>query len=315
MLENLLLQPKACKTFKITDLQQGIFKMPEEVLPEELEKFKAESRPASAGTRLREERLSKGIKTTTVAEKLHITNHYVKAIESDKFEKLPGAIFTRGYLKNYAEFLNMNSSEIVSLYERTVSQKANVTSSKVSLYKAKPRNRMFVISSIILFIILFVALWVYDSIFREKPTTDSAETVGLGKNHEDQPKAILNSEIYLPAENEDSISQNNSIIAERGRRSAPYYHLHKVINFSSSGPDTLDILFSDESWIEITSVPLGEGFREIMVAGDILRVKSEAPLSVLAADAPADRIRFNGTEISLSDNIRIDNSASLTLGI
>ena len=66
--------------------------MPEEVLPGELEKSKAGSRAASAGVRPREERLSKRIKTTTVAEKLHITNHYVKVIESDSFEKLPGTI-------------------------------------------------------------------------------------------------------------------------------------------------------------------------------------------------------------------------------
>ena len=153
LLENLLLQPKAYKTLKITDLAQGIFKMPEEVLLRELEKSKAGSKTASAGVRLREERLSKGIKTSTVAEKLHITNHYVKAIESDSFEKLPGAIFIRGYLKNYAELLNLNPSEIVGLYEKTVSQETNSSNSKASSHIIKPRNRIFVISSVILFII------------------------------------------------------------------------------------------------------------------------------------------------------------------
>ena len=289
--------------------------MPEESLPEELEKLKAESRTASAGVRLREERLSKGIKRTTVAEKLHITNHYVKAIESDRFEKLPGAIFTKGYLKNYAEFLNLNPSEIVGLYEKTVLERENVRTSKVSSHKIKSRNLKFVIASVILFIILFVALWVYDNIFREKSNKDFADTVALGRNQKNKPKAILNSEIYLPRENEVLISQNNSVIAELGRRSAPYYDHNKVINFNSSGPDTLDILFSDDSWIEITSVSVGESFREIMVAGDLLRVKGEAPFSVLVADAPAARIRFNGAEISLSDSIRIDNSASLILGM
>ena len=315
MLENLLLQPKAYKTRKITELAQGIFKMPEEVLPGELEKSKAGSRTASAGMRLREERLSKGIKTTAVAEKLHITNHYVKAIEADSFEKLPGTIFIRGYLKNYAELLNLNPSEIVGLYEKTVSQSINGSKSKASSYKLKPRNRIFVISSVILFIILFVALWIYDIIYGEESTADFSDTDALGENQRNQPKALLDSGKFLPKGNEVSISQNGSVFAELGRRSASDSDRNKIINFNPSGPDTLDILFSDESWIEITDVSVGKHFREIMVTGDFLRVKGEAPFTVLVADAPAVRIRFNGVEIPVTKSIRIDNSASVTLGM
>ena len=94
-----------------------------------------------------------------------------------------------------------------------------------------------------------------------------------------------------------------------------YDQFDKVIDFNSSGHDILDILFSGESWIEITNEPTGERFREIMIAGDLFRVKGKAPFSVLVSDAPAARIRFNGAEISLMDSIRIDNSASLTLGM
>tara|TARA_B100000579_G_scaffold429843_1_gene442272 strand:- start:2619 stop:3566 length:948 start_codon:yes stop_codon:yes gene_type:complete len=315
-LENLLLQQKACKTIKITDLAQGIFKMPEEVLPEELEKSKVGIRTASAGMRLREERLSKGIKRTAIAEKLHITNHYVKAIESDSFDKLPGAIFTKGYLKNYAELLDLNPTEIIGLYEKTVSKVNIGINSEDPSYKLKARNQIFVITSVILFIFLFVALWVYDNIFREESTTDFAVAVELGGSQSYQSKAISNSEIYPPREKKVSISENNSVFAVLGRNVTPDYdQFDKVIDFNSPGQDTLDILFSGESWIEITDEPTGERFREIMIAGDLLRVKGKAPFSVLVSDAPAARIRFNGAEISLMDSIRIDNSASLTLGM
>ena len=100
-----------------------------------------------------------------------------------------------------------------------------------------------------------------------------------------------------------------------GQRIASNSDRNKIINFNSSGPGTLDILFSDESCIEITDVSLGKRFREIMVTGDFLRVKGETPFAVLVADAPAARIRFNGAEISFADSIRIDNSASVTLGM
>ena len=290
--------------------------MPEEVLPEELEKSKVGIRTASAGMRLREERLSKGIKRTAIAEKLHITNHYVKAIESDSFDKLPGAIFTKGYLKNYAELLDLNPTEIIGLYEKTVSKVNIGINSEDPSYKLKARNQIFVITSVILFIFLFVALWVYDNIFREVSTTDFAVAAALGGSQSYQSKVISNSEIYPPRPKKMSISENNSVFAVLGRNVTPDYdQFDNVIDFNSPGQDTLDILFSGESWIEITDEPTGERFREIMIAGDLLRVKGKAPFSVLVSDAPAARIRFNGAEISLMDSIRIDNSASLTLGM
>ena len=82
--------------------------MREDALSDEQETPKIEIKTASVGSRLREERFSKGIKTAEIAERLHITNHYVKALESNNFEKLPGTIFIKGYLKNYANLLGLN---------------------------------------------------------------------------------------------------------------------------------------------------------------------------------------------------------------
>ena len=123
--------------------------MPEEVLPENW-KIKAGA-SASAGVRLREERLSKGIKTSTVAEKLHITNHYVKAIESDSFEKLPGAIFIRGYLKNYAELLNLNPSRLL-VSMKTAHKTLMVVTESFSITKTKTVYRHIVCHFIYYFI-------------------------------------------------------------------------------------------------------------------------------------------------------------------
>ena len=44
----------------------------------------------SAGALLREAREAKGLDEKAIADKLHITVHYIKALESDQFEKLPG---------------------------------------------------------------------------------------------------------------------------------------------------------------------------------------------------------------------------------
>ena len=58
----------------------------------------------SVGETLRQERKRQNLSKNEVADKLHITRHYVAVIESNSFEKLPGAVFAKGYVKSYAEF-------------------------------------------------------------------------------------------------------------------------------------------------------------------------------------------------------------------
>ena len=61
--------------------------------------------------------------------------------------------------------------------------------------------------------------------------------------------------------------------------------------------------------------PQNKPFREVMTSGNTLQVRGVAPFYILVADATVARIRFNGVEIELRDRIRIDNSASLILGM
>ena len=140
----------------------------------ELESTKAENNPITVGARLREERLSRGIKRSEIASKLHITNHYVKSLEANKFDKLPGPIFVKGYLKNYSELLDLNPTEIVGLYEKFISQESENRTEKVTPQKQKVKNRLIVVSSVVLFISLFAVLWAFSNIF------GSDATQGLG---------------------------------------------------------------------------------------------------------------------------------------
>lgn len=45
-----------------------------------------------------------------------IRQKYLELIESDRLQKLPNDVYTRGYVKNYAEFLGFDTKEILKLY-------------------------------------------------------------------------------------------------------------------------------------------------------------------------------------------------------
>ena len=70
----------------------------------------------SPGRRLRVLRQSKGWEIERVATQLHLRPHLVEALEQDRFQDLPGPVFTMGYLRNYARLLGLDPEPLVGAY-------------------------------------------------------------------------------------------------------------------------------------------------------------------------------------------------------
>jgi len=89
----------------------------------------------------------------------------------------------------------------------------------------------------------------------------------------------------------------------------------RVITIEAIGNDVLRISFIGESWIEVNDSKSQQIYRDIREAGDILEIIGNAPFNILLGDAPLVSMSLNGDEIDLSADIRIDNSARLTVGL
>lgn len=89
----------------------------------------------------------------------------------------------------------------------------------------------------------------------------------------------------------------------------------RVISVQAAGSDELQIHFDGDSWVEIDDGNDTTLYRDMRLAGDLLELKGQAPFNVLLGNAVAVTVSFNGREIDISDDIRIDNSARLVLGL
>lgn len=72
----------------------------------------------SPGTRLRKMREEQQLSHADVAERMHLTRHYIKSLEQDQYEKLPSRVFIKGYIRSYAILLGADPLELVTSYER-----------------------------------------------------------------------------------------------------------------------------------------------------------------------------------------------------
>src|SRR5207248_126566 len=75
-------------------------------------------RVSKLGEILRTQREKKGITLEQAAADTRIREKFLNALEESDYQSLPGAVYTKGFLRNYAEYLDVDPDELIPLYQR-----------------------------------------------------------------------------------------------------------------------------------------------------------------------------------------------------
>ncbi|NKB32249.1 MAG: DUF4115 domain-containing protein [Pseudomonadales bacterium] len=345
--------------------------MPTEQVADEFDEDSVNGNLPLAGETLRQERQRQNLSEKEVADQLHITMHYVKAIESDNYEKLPGSVFAKGYVKSYAELLELDPDSVLELYDQYTIRLVEKEKEKtlIQVRRRRDKNRPWVVLSIVGFIGGFAGLWAYNNFVTVEESSVAVPEISSPTEEVEEPEegilpnvnqdSALNTPAPSPANTavletaietvtaansassqeaaadtepatDDFISALSALAndpttedivvnaADQDFFAAPTEIAEpedRIIEITSAGSDVLRIAFTGESWVEINDEEQNQIYRDIRGAGDILEITGNAPFSILLGDAPFTSLTFNGTEIDVSANIRIDNSARLTVGL
>jgi transcriptional regulator with XRE-family HTH domain len=68
------------------------------------------------GNWLRQQREVREISLREIAEATKISLRYLEAMEEDRFDLLPAAVFAKGFLRQYARYVGLDSDEVVNRY-------------------------------------------------------------------------------------------------------------------------------------------------------------------------------------------------------
>ena len=71
---------------------------------------------ADIGSRLREARESQGLSLDQVEEQIRIRRTFLEALEEERFEDLPGHVYARGFIRNYARHLGLDTQDLLRDY-------------------------------------------------------------------------------------------------------------------------------------------------------------------------------------------------------
>ena len=114
----------------------------------------------SPGKFLKKERETRNISLEEISKFTKIKEHHLKAIEEDRYELLPPALYVKGYLSVFARYLAIDPKDIVLQYENYL--KSLIPPEPIELQQqvppAKKSVRPWFLFSLIFAVILFTVL-------------------------------------------------------------------------------------------------------------------------------------------------------------
>lgn len=125
----------------------------------------------TVGQILRAEREKKNLSVKDVEHATSIRALYITSIEADDYKVIPGEVYLKGFIRNYANFLGLNSTELVNLYRESQAEaapEAIVTPAPPVVDEHPKINLLSMISpklaatAIILVAVVGIGFWAYD---------------------------------------------------------------------------------------------------------------------------------------------------------
>lgn len=293
----------------------------------------------SPGKQLRMARESLGKTIQMVADELRLPDNYIQWIEEGAYEKFPGLVFCRGYIRSYARLLEVDAEQLVAKFDHQhgISQHSSKpiqSVTKVQQQVELGHSRMKF--SVLIFVVLLIALtfwwWKtqYGLAIVQQPvvdapiaveTTDGNELI-LPPLQDEQPveqaaAAELQQEpepVDLTPEQVEMLKQQ--LDAGKSASVAPVVNTEKVeLNLIAAapvpapvespkpvlGPKRLQIVFNNDCWVTIKDAKGKTLFNNLRTNGQKIDVTGAEPLRVNIGRAnTVAKITYGGEAVDIS---------------
>lgn len=115
---------------------------------------------ATIGEQLRLAREGRGIPLREISDQTRISMHYLEAIETNDYKRLPGGIFNRSFVKAYARYVGYDEKEAVEGYTRYMREQGDTgdevgsTHYQSKVYTDTPATRSPILTVVLAIVIL-----------------------------------------------------------------------------------------------------------------------------------------------------------------
>jgi len=90
------------------------------------------------GEKLAKKRISLGLDPKDIEKAIRVRAAHIEAIENGRYSQLPPDVYVRGFVRNYANYLQLDAAKVMKLYERERGLLENVRKAKAGAPVVRP---------------------------------------------------------------------------------------------------------------------------------------------------------------------------------
>ena len=291
----------------------------------------------SVGHLLRKARVMKGMSIEDVSRQLRLSVKQIEAIEKENYEKLPGRTFLRGFIRNYANLVQLDpipllqllpeSTPVISTYERTPFKNKQISFS--SNRESSGNNRLTIV--IILFAIIAGAYFIFsEDVWIKTPETSSVSEVAKFESGtasveiqlplSETVKNVVNAQSNQQLETSDRINSEKNSEAELDikaeaipAKNKPVTQAAEKSTVTPSDSGNLYFKLTGDSWIKVVDGTGASLFEQLKKNGSEQVITGKRPLSIVIGNASAVNLTYNDNIIDMASYKRQDGTARFTL--
>jgi len=262
----------------------------------------------SVGQQLRAARTSQGLSAADIAKKLKLSSHQVEALEADDWSRLPCNTIIRGFVRNYARLLGLDSDALMAILEMPVGTNVRVPQEG----GVERRDYLRVIAGLL---VLGLAVLAYFLLPQDLLQSTVATLKAMTQPREATVAKAVPAAVSAPvpaaplpatgvAVNEPAIPVQPVVIAAP----APSGTMPPVSAPAAVAPpgNSLKFSFRQPSWVEVRDRSGQIIFSQLCQPGSEREIEGQGPFALVIGNASHVTLQYKGKPVDLSKRSKED---------
>lgn len=259
------------------------------------------------GRALAEARASRNQTVAEIAQQLKLSASQVEALEADDYARLPGPVFVRGFVRNYARLMDLDSEALVAaltMPSDPLAAGAAIPHSHNIPFPDGHGARWPIFAALIAVLAGIVVL--FEFVYTSPP---AAVTVMPAPKAETQsPVESVSAPVVLPPQTDASAPVATEPAAEPASSAAPAQQVPITAPPAAkrAGAAEMKMVFERQSWVEIRDREDRIVFSQLNPAGAVQIVQGVPPLNVVIGNAGGVKLTYNGRSVDLAPHTKVE---------
>lgn len=302
-----------------------------------------QARVQNLGSTLQAARLEKKLSQQDVSNSLRYSVKQIDALENNVFDSLPDAMMTRGFIRSYAKYLELDAEPLLAAYrtslgddpEKVISVRSSMR--PVALTKESLPWLKYILASIV--VLLFLLAWMayVEYMPKQEAEVDTGAQLSPVQTYaQTTPEPISPTvealpEAALPAAERLAEDDANPVLADATATQANYSASSQAsvsaepsasvqaapvatasVSSQSSAAKNITFTFSGQSWVRVVDTAGKVIYEKLSHSGETDTIQAVPPVDIVVGNASETKLNFSGQEVDLAAKTK-NNVARVTL--